>query len=108
MAALPATYAARIGAEVLAQTGELQSNAWRRIAETAQLTVDVLFPLEEEIYPVDEADQADQTGQADQTDQTDETTPTSPTRAVDLAQPVAEARRPRVRPSAVDRASPTR
>ena len=53
MAALPATYAARTGAEVLA-TGELQSNARRRIAETAQLTVDVLFPDENKIYDVDE------------------------------------------------------
>ena len=32
MAALPATYAAGTGAEVLARTGELQSNARRRIA----------------------------------------------------------------------------
>jgi hypothetical protein len=52
MAALPATYAARTGAEVLAYTGQLNSNARRRIAETAQLTVDVLFPDETELYSV--------------------------------------------------------
>jgi hypothetical protein len=52
MSALPATYASRTGAEVLAHTGELNSNARRRIAETAQLVVDVLFPDETELYAV--------------------------------------------------------
>ena len=52
MAALPATYASRTGAEVLAQTGELNSNARRRISETAQFTVDVLFPDESVLYEV--------------------------------------------------------
>jgi hypothetical protein len=44
LASLPNAYAAEAGASVLATTRELQSNARRRIGETAQFVVDVLFP----------------------------------------------------------------
>jgi len=44
LASIPNAYAATVGASVLAATGELSSNARRRIGETAQLVVDVLFP----------------------------------------------------------------
>jgi hypothetical protein len=44
LASLPNAYAAAAGASVLAATGELNSSARRRIGETAQFVVDVLFP----------------------------------------------------------------
>lgn len=50
LASLPNAYAAEAGAAVLATTKELESNARRRIAETAQLVVDVLFPSSERFY----------------------------------------------------------
>lgn len=53
LASLPNAYAAEAGAAVLAQTGELKSHARRRIGETAQLVVDVLFPSSERLYEVE-------------------------------------------------------
>lgn len=44
LASLPNAYAASAGAAVLASTGELESHARRRIGETAQLVIDVLYP----------------------------------------------------------------
>jgi hypothetical protein len=44
LASIPNAYAAAVGASVLAATGELSSHARRRIGETAQLLIDVLFP----------------------------------------------------------------
>jgi hypothetical protein len=44
LSSLPNAYAAEAGAAVLARTKELHSNAHRRIGETAQFVVDVLFP----------------------------------------------------------------
>ena len=44
LASIPNAYAAAVGASVLAATGELSSYARRRIGETAQLVIDVLFP----------------------------------------------------------------
>jgi hypothetical protein len=44
LASIPNAYAAGAGAAVLGSTGELSSHARRRIGETAQLVVDVLFP----------------------------------------------------------------
>ena len=48
LASLPSAYAAEAGAAVLSRTKELQSNAHRRIGETAQFVVDVLFPEDAE------------------------------------------------------------
>lgn len=42
--ALPMTYTARKGVQVLARTNRLQSNAARRITETAQMIIDVMRP----------------------------------------------------------------
>lgn len=42
--ALPMTYTARKGVQVLARTNRLQSNAVRRITETAQMIIDVMRP----------------------------------------------------------------
>ncbi len=53
LASLPNAYAAEAGAAVLSTTGELKSNARRRIGETAQLIVDVLFPTSERLYDVE-------------------------------------------------------
>ena len=53
LASLPNAYAAEAGAAVLGTTGELKSHARRRIGETAQLVVDVLFPTSERMYEVD-------------------------------------------------------
>ena len=50
LASIPNAYAAAAGAAVLAETGELSSNARRRIGETAQLVVDVLFPEGDRIH----------------------------------------------------------
>ena len=50
LASIPNAYAAAAGAAVLAATGELSSNARRRIGETAQLVVDVLFPDGDRIH----------------------------------------------------------
>jgi len=50
LASLPHAYAAEAGAAVLATTRELQSNARRRIGETAQFVVDVLFPDPTPLY----------------------------------------------------------
>ena len=44
MYALPMTYTARKGVQVLARTNRLQSNAIRRITETAQMIIDVMRP----------------------------------------------------------------
>jgi hypothetical protein len=44
LASLPNAYAAEAGAAVLTQTRELQSHTRRRIGETAQFVVEVLFP----------------------------------------------------------------
>lgn len=41
---LPASYAARKGVQVLAQTGQLESHTKRRLFETTQMVVDVLKP----------------------------------------------------------------
>lgn len=41
---LPTCYAAKKGVQVLARTGRLQSNARRRVTETAQLVIDVMAP----------------------------------------------------------------
>lgn len=41
---LPASYTARKGVQVLAQTGRLESNPKRRLIETTQMVVDVLTP----------------------------------------------------------------
>jgi hypothetical protein len=44
LASLPNAYASAVGSAVLANTDELRSNTRRRIAETAQFVVEVLFP----------------------------------------------------------------
>lgn len=48
---LPMTYTARKGVQVLARTNRLQSNATRRITETAQMIVDVMKPGGMELNP---------------------------------------------------------
>ena len=50
LASLPNAYAAEAGAGVLAATDELRSNTRRRIAETAQVLVDVLLPDPTPLY----------------------------------------------------------
>lgn len=48
---LPMTYTARKGVQVLARTNRLQSNATRRITETAQMIIDVMKPGGLELNP---------------------------------------------------------
>jgi hypothetical protein len=50
LASLPHAYASAVGASVLANTDELRSNTRRRIGETAQFVVEVLFPEPSTIY----------------------------------------------------------
>jgi hypothetical protein len=50
LASLPNAYAAEAGAAVLNTTQQLSSNTRRRIAETAQMVVDVMFPDTTRLY----------------------------------------------------------
>jgi hypothetical protein len=50
LASLPHAYASTVGASVLANTDELRSNTRRRIGETAQFVVEVLFPEPTTVY----------------------------------------------------------
>jgi hypothetical protein len=56
LSSLPNAYAGEAGAAVLTRTKELHSNAHRRIGETAQFVVDVLFPEHPEALDVPSAE----------------------------------------------------